>query len=512
MSCSQYTPVDAPPLAPLAFVTRGWSATRQPTQLIATVPSAYSSLGALTAPGAILLVACYELGHQPLSLASPLAYLRRAGYQPAVVDTSVDEIDDATLERARFIAISVPMHTALRLGAHIAERARRVNPGAPICCYGLYAWLNADFLLGARGLADYVIGGEYERALGDLVRALERGHTGPISGVSDATTRATPAIERVDFAAPARDALPPTRRYAHLIHDGRAVPAGYAEATRGCRHVCLHCPVTPVYGGRFFAVPRDIVLADIRKQARDGAGHITFGDPDFLNGPTHALRICRALHAEFPDLTFDFTTRVEHILEHRALMSEFHALGCVFILTAVESLSAEVLARIDKGHTQEDVRDALAVLDDASIAMRPSLLPFTPWTTLDDYLELLAFFEEHDLLANVDPVHFSIRLLVPPGSALLGQPETRAWLGPLDEAAFTYTWRSPDPRLDELQRAIARVVEADARADGEASPPDTFAAIKALAWRAKGEPPPPVTMRRHAPPGQPPRLTEAWFC
>jgi len=48
-----------------------------------------------------------------------------------------------------------------------------------------------------------------------------------------------------------------------------------------------------------------------------GATHITFGDPDFLNGPGHALKVVRAAHAEFPRLTFDFTqTAVKGFRQH----------------------------------------------------------------------------------------------------------------------------------------------------------------------------------------------------
>ncbi|MBX6343072.1 MAG: radical SAM protein, partial [Thermomicrobiaceae bacterium] len=354
------------------------------------------------------------------------------------------------------------------------------NPEASICFYGLYAWLNADYLLREHG--DYVIGGEYERPLLELIQRLEAGGADPVPGVSERARRAAPSLARVDFPMPDRATLPPPRRYAHLLIDGRAVPAGYTEATRGCHHTCLHCPVVPVYRGRFFAVPRQVVLEDIRRQVRQGVGHITFGDPDFLNGPTHSLRICRALHAEFPHVTFDMTTRIEHIIQHRDLIPEFAALGCVFVVSAVESVSETVLERIDKGHTRADVVEALGILEAAGIAMRPSLLPFTPWTTLDDYLALLAFVEEHDLIESIDPVHFSIRLLVPPGSALLDRPETAEWLGPLDEAAYTYTWTHPDPRVDALQRDVAAIVEAAASAD--ADPYETFAAIRARAYAA----------------------------
>src|SRR5512132_631882 len=133
-------------------------------------------------PGDILLVACYELGHQPLAVAWPAAFLERAGFRPALMDVSVEPLDAERLARARVIAISVPMHTALRLGLEVAARVRTVNPGAHICFFGLYATLNADYLFAHE--ADSVIGGEAETPLLALLDALERGDAGPLPGVA----------------------------------------------------------------------------------------------------------------------------------------------------------------------------------------------------------------------------------------------------------------------------------------------------------------------------------------
>ena len=47
-------------------------------------------------------------------------------------------------------------------------------------------------------------------------------------------------------------------------------------------------------------VQREIVLADIRQQVAAGAQHITFGDPDFFNGPGHAIAIVEALARGIP--------------------------------------------------------------------------------------------------------------------------------------------------------------------------------------------------------------------
>ncbi len=461
----------------------------------------------LAEPGAILLVSCYELGRQPLNLAFPLAYLREAGYAPTVVDTAVNALTSAQIEQARLVAISVPMHTALRLGLQVAEQVRLLNPDAHICFYGLYAWLNADYLL--RQAADYVIGGEFEAPLLRLIESLEQGQSGAVDGVSSREQRVEPSLERVSFFAPDRADLPDMQDYAWLIDGERNVPAGYAEATRGCHHLCRHCPVVPIYNGRFFAVPRTVVIDDIRRQVEGGAGHITFGDPDALNGPTHLLRIMRAVHDEYPEVTFDITTRIEHIIEHREIFPELAELGCIFIISAVESVSNLVLEKIDKGHTKSDIVEALGICNAAGIALRPSLLPFTPWTTLADYIELVEFIETHDLIENVDPVHLSIRLLVPPGSALLDQPETADWIGPLDEASFTYSWTHADPRVDALQRTVAQLAETAAEQEWDAF--TTFDAIRAAAYEASGSTPPIGATRRRSRKA-PPRLTESWFC
>lgn len=464
----------------------------------------------MRSPGDILLVSCYELGHQPLHLATLHSLLSAAGYTPVSVDTAVEQLSDEVIARARFVAISVPMHTALRLGEQVARRVRARNPEAFICLYGLYALLNADYLL--QQTIDAAIGGEYEEPLLRLVRALDEGNTAPtIPGVKTRQQESGPWIQRAPVVLPNRASLPPLRRYAHLEVNGEAVLAGYAETTRGCKHTCRHCPITPVYHGRFFAFPTEVVLSDIRSQVAQGARHITFGDPDFFNGPTHAMRIARALHDEFPALTFDATIKIEHLLKHQQLLPELRSLGCAFVVSAVESLNADVLTHLAKDHSRDDVERAFAVMAEAGIPLRPSLLPFSPWETLESYVELLAFFEERHLVEHVDPVHFSIRLLLPPGSSLLDTSEEKPWLGELDAAAYSYRWRHPDPRMDTLHQEVAALVEQAEVAHQE--PVTTFFQIKALALQACGRLA--NTARDSQRYGQSkvlPHLSESWFC
>ncbi len=444
-------------------------------------------------PGAILLLSCYELGHQPMGLAMPLAFLERAGYAPRALDLAVERFDPELVAGARLVGISVPMHTALRLGVRAARRVREVNPRAHVCFFGLYAQLNAHWLLAA--VADSVLGSEAESALVELVRALERGEAPP---------RATPSPPaRQDFpAAPSRSALPPLERYARFERGGESRLAGYVEASRGCLHQCTHCPIPPVYDGRLVVVPVDRVLADVRAQVAAGARHVTFGDPDFLNGPGHSLKVLRAAHAGFPELTFDFTAKVEHLLRHRRLLPEFVELGCAFAVTAAESLSDEVLRHLEKGHTRADVFAALALARRVGLELRPTWVPFTPWTSREDYRDLLRFVADEDLVGNVDPVQLAIRLLVPPGSRLLESPAMRPHLGALVEETLCHPWTHPDPWMDELCTRVACAIAESTRLGEE--PEVAFARVREPAGL------PAVTSRPRR--GRAPRLTESWFC
>jgi radical SAM superfamily enzyme YgiQ (UPF0313 family) len=462
-------------------------------------------------PGSILLVSCYELGHQPFAIASPLGLFEGAGYCASVLDLSVTPFDNEKVARAAFLGISVPMHTALRLGVLAAKRIREINPTCHICFYGLYASLNSEYLL--KHLADSVIGGEFEEPLLRLVKELSRkeSETEPfeIEGVSFRGRIQPPYLRRLAFAPLSYRGLPPLRKYAHLACDGARRLAGYVEASRGCLHHCLHCPIPPVYNGRFFVVPGPIVLDGIRNLVQAGATHITFGDPDFLNGPGHSLCVVRSMHDEFPDLTFDFTAKVEHLLKRRTLLPEFRDAGCLFVVSAFESLSEIVLAHLNKGHSREDIYALLELFRTVGVTLRPTWVPFTPWTTIDDYIDLLEFIGCEDLIHNVDPIQYTLRLLVPPGSALLQQAEMMPFLGPIDQPNFSYRWTHPDPRMDELQENVGVVTEQ--MIQSKESTVKILERVRQMAYAARGEEAIPFIPSLVSQ-IEKPRLTESWFC
>ncbi len=463
----------------------------------------------------VLLLASYELGHQPLSLAWPLATLNGAGFDVLAQDLSLETLSIEAVRGADVVGMAAPMHTAMRLAVQVAEQVRTINPDAHICFYGLYAQLNASYLFqrvnGVLPLADSVIAGEYEAPLLNLVRTLENdGDVDSVRGVSTSAGCRQPNLERQGFPVPHREVLPALDHYAHYIENGRRTRAGYVEASRGCLHTCRHCPITPIYEGRFFVVPAEVVKADIEQQIASGARHITFGDPDFLNGPGYVRQIARWLHEIHSGITFDFTTKVEHLLEHRGLMPKLKSLGASFVVSAFEATSDTVLARLNKGHTVSDMDEALTILADAGLPVQPTWMPFTPWATLQDYLDLLAWIRSRDLVPNTPPVQLSIRLLVPPGSAILEHPDRETWVGDLDAPNFVHAWQHRDPRMDSLQREIANLV-AQKGGDPTSANETVFNTIETMAYSFAG-----LTRPSHSAPKQrtypPPRLSEDWFC
>jgi hypothetical protein len=221
--------------------------------------------------------------------------------------------------------------------------------------------------------------------------------------------------------------------------------------------------------------------------------------------------VVAAVHERHPHLTFDCTTKVEHILGHPEALPELAAAGCAFVVSALESVNDTTLGYLDKGHTVADASEAIILLRHEGIEVRPSWLPFTPWTTIGDLVELLDFVHAHDLVPNVDPVQYTVRLLVPEGSLLLGRTEMTAHLGHYDSDRLGWTWTHPDPSVDELQTELAGLVEE--RVDQAAA--DTFAEIDAVI-RARAAslvgPPSPGSISSGPSPDQRARLTEPWFC
>ena len=441
-----------------------------------------------------LLVSTYELGRQPFGLASPAAWLRDAGVEVNCLDLSRESFRPE-LAAADLVAFHLPMHTATRLAVPVIRRVRGLNPAARLCCYGLYAPLNARFLR-SLGVHD-ILGGEFEDELVRLV----------VERPARAADAALGEVPRLRFRVPDRNGLPPPSRYATLQHGSDRRVVGYTEASRGCKHRCRHCPVVPVYDGQFRVVPVEVVLDDIRAQVAHGVQHVTFGDPDFFNGIGHAMRVVEGVAREFSGLTYDVTIKVEHLLRHGDRLDRLRATGCVLVTSAFEAFDDQILAVLLKQHTRDDAHRAVARCREAELALAPTFVAFTPWTTVEGYCDLLSEIDRLDLIDQVASIQLAIRLLVPEGSRLLRLDGFRSRLGPFDPAQLAYPWRHHDPRVDELCDVVGQLVGRRLTASRR----EVFAEVWELAHERAGRS---SRLRSSGAPERTeiPYLNEPWYC
>ncbi|MGC1618721.1 MAG: CUAEP/CCAEP-tail radical SAM protein [Candidatus Acidiferrum sp.] len=406
-----------------------------------------------------MLISTYELGRQPFGLASPAAWLRKRGHEVVCLDLSRQSLDEVAIHAAGLIAIYLPMHTATRLAAKLIPSLRTLNSRAHLCCYGLYAPMNVDYLRTLGVIT--ILGGEFESELVHLAERLQSEdrataeHTLPPEPVV--------SLERLSFEVPDRSGFPPIEKYAHLVLPGGGFRlVGSTEASRGCKHLCRHCPIVPVYKGVFRIVSRDVVMQDVRQQVAAGAQHISFGDPDFFNGIRHALELVEEFHREFPGVTYDTTIKIEHLKKYEAHLANLKETGCLFVISAVEYLDDAVLRVLDKGHTREDFLHVVRAFRALGMILHPTFVPFTQWTTLESYLDLLRVIHAESLIENVAPIQLGIRLLIPEGSRLLELEEVRRNLGPFDPQSLFYPWKHADPRMDALSETVQAIA-----ADGD---------------------------------------------
>ena len=451
----------------------------------------------------VLLISTYDMGRQSFGLASPAAWLREAGLAVTCADLSRDTFPNDAARAAALVGFFLPMHTATRLALPVIDRVRELNPAARLVAYGLYAPLNEP-LLRARGVHE-ILDGEFEEQLLQLSASTVQL---PSGGGGSASGRSSGSIARLAFKKPSREGLPPLERYARLQdgHDRRV--AGYTEASRGCKHRCRHCPIVPVYDGRFRIVSPDVVLGDAKAQVAAGATHITFGDPDFFNGIKHARTIVERFARECRGTTYDVTIKIEHLLRHADALPLLRDTGCAFVTSAVEALDDRVLKYLEKGHTRADFERAVALCAGIGLQLSPTFVTFTPWTTPGSYLEFLHTLDRLALVENVASIQLAIRLLVTGKSRLLELDDVRALVRPFDAVSLTYPWSHPDPHVDALHATVSKIVGVRTNEPRSEVFARVWDAAHACAEAGPAAPRMPILAAR----ATVPYLTEPWYC
>lgn len=402
-----------------------------------------------------VLVSIFEGGYQPLNALTGLAALRRAGHETDFIDAYVEGVDLERLGRYDTVIFPVPLFDSLMSAVQVCNDLERVGSRAERVMFGQYATINAPYL--SSRYADHVVTGEWEVPLVSLMDR-KRGSTEPVINVY--SRGAEPELPvgmqklRGTMARPMREVAPHLSKYPqpHLTRLlGEEKIVGGLELTRGCHHKCTYCSVYAAYDGKVVLGDIDLVIEDIDALVDQGMEHLTFIDAEFFNATRRSFEALARIHARHPRLTYDFTTRVDHILDNRDRFREMYDQGVRVITSALEFPKDEVLRQVQKEVTVEDLATAVGIVQRSGIALNPTFIMFNPWVGLEDFARFHDFLVETRMEDVVDPVQYETRLHLYKGSPLLRNETIRALR--LEEREFNFEWFHPDPRVDELFRA-----------------------------------------------------------
>jgi anaerobic magnesium-protoporphyrin IX monomethyl ester cyclase len=327
--------------------------------------------------------------YPPLATITAAAHARALGHEVALYDPMLD--DDtrgfaAALARARPDAVVIyddvfNWFTKMCLGrmreAALGMVAAARAAGARVIVSGHDAADAPPVYLEAG--ADYVIVGEGELTLGELVGALAAAGGGVPAGAALAAipglvfrdrgmvrrTGPRPLIKDLDQLPIAAWDLVDVDRYRNFWRARHGYFSLNVNTTRGCPYLCNWC-AKPVYGNTYHMRSPASVVEEMRLlRARYKPDRLWFCDDIFGLKPRWLLPFAAQIAAEGLALPFLCQTRADLMTEEN--VAALRRAGCAEAWMGVESGSQAVLDAMDKGITLDEVRGAAARLRGAGI-------------------------------------------------------------------------------------------------------------------------------------------------
>ena len=375
----------------------------------------------------ILLTSFYDLGKQPKIIAEIVDRYNFSEIEFDFVDFSVEN-QNIDLENYDVLGIYAPMHTATILSIEYIKD--KILPNK-MFTFGLYGSVLEDFNSSIRHIKDI--------ESDELALFLEINDDHQFSLKNN---------------IPNRQIFPDISNYAHLVDGSNNIIAGSVETTYGCKHSCTHCPVPISFNGTFKTYSLEKIISDVENQVNQGAKHISFNDPDFFNGPIHALKILESLNKKFPTITYDSTIKVEHIIKYKKYFKELSSLNMVFVISAFETTNDLFLSILEKNHTSNDLNTSIEISQDFGIDVRPTWMPFSPWTELNDLSNIVNLIEKYKLRETVDPIQLTIKLLIPKHSLIIKKPEINKYLGNYEKNSLSFKWEYENNDVEKLQSSL----------------------------------------------------------
>lgn len=336
-----------------------------------------------------------------------LAIARRAGWDAVYLDMTASRSDAETVAAGILGAEAdlILFHWVYSWG-HESTVCRimdliRCTSHAPMGAFGLFPTLSRDRLLSFAPQLDFIIAGEFEQTLEELLLTFEAGRG--VTAISGLALRDVPYVPRE----------PPDDLSWLPVPDDVGANCNFATmniaASRGCFGNCGFCFIHRFYGcsrrreREVAAVEAEIEARLLRRNIEQ----IYFVDPTFIGYGRGQKERAAAISgiAHSAGIPFGFETRVDTVDEETAGMLARNGASSIFL--GIESGCDSVLQRINKNVTPRQIERAVRCIRDSGIRLTVGFIMFEPDSTLPElaenytFLENLGLLDEHELTANL---------------------------------------------------------------------------------------------------------------
>ncbi|MFN7955126.1 MAG: radical SAM protein [bacterium] len=343
----------------------------------------------------------------PLSLLTLVPPLVREGLRATVLDVRKDAAWRETLagrvRTGRVLAVGISSMTGPQIlgGLDAARVTRDVDPSVPVVWGGVHPSLVPDSTL-RHDLVDAIVVGEGDRSLPALANALRNGHSlTEVAGVGvldgSGEPRVTPEASRTpldEMAIPQYDAVDLTRYRSTLFGSpARSLPF---VTSRGCPYRCTYCYNRVFDRRRWRAMSAHrarTVFEEIH--ARFGARDIFLLDDEFFIDIQRVREFTEEIRRSSVPFQFhNANCRVGEVLRFTDDdLAGICASGFRQMFVGVESGNDEVLDRMEKDHTVQDVLDANRRLAATELVPAYSFMAGLPFERVEQVHDTLALME-----------------------------------------------------------------------------------------------------------------------
>jgi anaerobic magnesium-protoporphyrin IX monomethyl ester cyclase len=331
----------------------------------------------------------------PLGITYVAAAFAAAGAEVKILDYIVSRYSpeklQAELDAFQPDAVGATSVTLNFYGAaDIVRTAKRHNPDIVTMMGGPHVSFDAEDTLTAYPEIDLIVRGEGEQTIAELTPRLKDPKAW--AGIKGITFRqngrlvATPQREFIDNL----DTLPLPAR--HLLPLSRYQALGYPVSiitSRGCPYSCIFCQGRRMVGKKVRKRSAARIVDEIEQILSYGINRINVADDLFASDKAKVMEVCGEIRKRGLSFTWSAFARVNTV--DRETLQIMKDTGCDSVSFGVESGNPEMLKRIRKNITLDQVRQAVRLCNEVGMLAHTSFVVGLPGESMETLEETKRF-------------------------------------------------------------------------------------------------------------------------